>query len=90
MGTVTCWKGLSAATARVWRGRDQLTDREAAVKELLLPAHLPEERADLVARTTREARGGGPPGPAAVVIVFDVVKHEGTPWTVISSQTTSC
>ncbi len=63
----------------VWSARDELLDREVAVKEVRLPPSLSEtERDNGYQRTLREAHGGPAQSPG-VAAVYDVVEERGRP-----------
>jgi len=68
----------------VWRARDELLDRDVAVKEVQIADTLTEEeRATAYQRTLREAKTAARLNHPAVVIVYDVAEDEGRPWIVM-------
>lgn len=69
---------------RVWRAADGQLGREVAVKEIALPAGLPEdERVHYVTRMEKEARSTARLSHPNVITVHDVVHEGGVPWIVM-------
>jgi hypothetical protein len=68
----------------VWRARDTLLGREVAIKEVRLPAALPDdERARVRARVMREARVAARLNHAGAVTLHDIVDEDGRPFIVM-------
>lgn len=68
----------------VWRGRDELLDRDIAIKQIVLaPMASATEAHASYQRTLREARTAARLSHPGVVTVFDVVEEEGSPWIVM-------
>ncbi|GIH05630.1 hypothetical protein Rhe02_36970 [Rhizocola hellebori] len=70
---------------RVWRARDEVLNRDVAIKELVPPPGLTTaERGEMQARSMREARAVAQLNHPHVVRVFDVVEvGKGDPWIVM-------
>ncbi|MFF4184550.1 serine/threonine-protein kinase [Streptomyces sp. NPDC001691] len=68
----------------VWRARDEVVDRDVAVKEPRVPDHLGARERDTVhLRMQREARAAARIDHPNVVTVHDVVMEDGKPWIVM-------
>ena len=71
--------------AVVWQGRDELLNRDVAVKEVTPPDDLsPAKRAEIRERAMREARTAARLAHPSIVTVFDVVDDGGRPWIVMA------
>jgi tRNA A-37 threonylcarbamoyl transferase component Bud32 len=69
---------------RVWQGTDELLDRPVAIKELIIPPHLPQGEIDVLrARMLREARSAAQLSHPSIITVFDVVEIDDRPWIVM-------
>src|SRR6202035_3163642 len=67
-----------------WRARDQLLDRDVAVKEVVSSALLgAAERRNAYQRTLREARTAARLSHRGVVTVYDVAEEDGRPWIIM-------
>ncbi|MFG2331865.1 serine/threonine-protein kinase [Streptomyces sp. NPDC048604] len=68
----------------VWRARDEVLDREVAVKEVRAPAGLSaEDVRRMYARLEREAWAAARIPHRNVVTVYDVASEDGRPWIVM-------
>ena len=68
----------------VWRARDELLDRDVAVKEIIWPASLTEhERQTACRRATREAQMAARLNHHNVIRIYDIVEEDDHPWIVM-------
>ncbi len=68
----------------VWKARDEVVDRDVAVKEPRVPDNVPEAmRQNVHQRMQREARAAARIDHPSVVTVHDVVVEDGRPWIVM-------
>ncbi|NGO73784.1 serine/threonine protein kinase [Streptomyces sp. SB3404] len=68
----------------VWRARDEVVERDVAVKEPRVPDQLTEaERQTVHQRMLREARTAARIDHPSVVTIHDVVMEDGRPWIVM-------
>ncbi|WP_231956783.1 MULTISPECIES: serine/threonine-protein kinase [unclassified Actinoplanes] len=69
---------------RVWLARDQMLDRDVAIKEIVPPDWMSEAEKDrLHSRTLREARSAARLTHPHVVRVYDVLHDDGVSWIVM-------
>ncbi|MEU5907504.1 protein kinase [Micromonospora sp. NPDC047467] len=69
---------------RVWQARDEMLERDVAIKELVAPPGLrDDERREMRERSMREARAVARLGHVNVVRVFDVLHSGDDPWIVM-------
>ncbi|GLW71345.1 hypothetical protein Kpho02_36440 [Kitasatospora phosalacinea] len=67
----------------VWRARDEMLDRDVAVKELTV-SHLSEEDLEMLqSRMKREARAAARIKHPGVITIHDVLEQDGRPWIVM-------
>jgi serine/threonine protein kinase len=77
------------AMGAVWQARDELLDRDVAVKELVISPslntsdHGSQYELTLYERTLREARTAARLSHPGVVTVYDVVEEDGRPWIIM-------
>ncbi|HET9896961.1 MAG TPA: protein kinase [Streptosporangiaceae bacterium] len=68
----------------VWRGRDELLDRDVAIKQIVgAPTATATQARVSFQRTLREARTAARLSHPGVVTVFDVVEEDGSPWIIM-------
>jgi len=68
----------------VWRGRDELLERDIAVKEVRVPTIVTPDQADVVyQRTLREAKTAARLNHPGVATVYDVIEEDRSPWIVM-------
>jgi eukaryotic-like serine/threonine-protein kinase len=68
----------------VWQARDELLDRDVAVKELVWPPSFTErERETACRRASREAQVAARLNHPNVIRVYDIVVEDGHPWIVM-------
>ncbi|MFI9366266.1 protein kinase [Kitasatospora sp. NPDC053057] len=68
----------------VWRARDEVVDRDVALKEPRVPEHVgAAEQRTAFARMEREARAAARIDHPSVVTIHDVVTEDGRPWIVM-------
>ncbi len=69
---------------QVWLARDEMLDRDVAIKQVALPFGLSDgEREEIRLRTLREAQAAGRLNHPNVVRVYDVIQSESQPWIVM-------
>jgi eukaryotic-like serine/threonine-protein kinase len=74
----------SGGMGRVWMARDEMLDRDVAVKEFVPPDWMTEpEKSRLRDRTLREARSAARLNHPHVVQIYDVVHADDLPWIVM-------
>ncbi|WP_345400984.1 serine/threonine-protein kinase [Nonomuraea salmonea] len=69
---------------KVWLARDEMLERDVAVKELTLPEGMPDkERSEAVTRAVREAQATARLRHPGIVALHDVVVEQDRPWLVM-------